>query len=66
MEKTLIHILATMLKLSSYLLIAISVLLSSLFYYMAPLWLLLLMVTWVFGILCRKFVQYLFTYANNL
>ena len=66
MEKTLIHILATMLKLSSYLLIAISVLLSGLFYYMAPLWLLLLMVTWVFGILCRKFVQYLLTYADNL
>ncbi len=66
MEKTLIYILATMLKLSSYILIGISVLLSGLFYYMAPLWLLLLIVIWVFGMLCQKLVQYLFTYADNL
>ena len=65
MEKTLIHILAYMLKFSSYVLIGISVLLSGLFYYMAPLWLLLLMVIWGFGMLCQKLVQSLFTYADS-
>ena len=66
MEKTLIYILAHMLKLSSYVLIFIALLLSGLFYYMAPLWLLLLVVTSVFGMLCKKLVQYLYIYANSL
>ncbi|MCH9852107.1 MAG: hypothetical protein K0U45_01225 [Alphaproteobacteria bacterium] len=66
MEKTLIHILAHMLKLSSYLFIGISVFLSGLFYYMAPLWLLLLMLTYIFGMLCKKLVQYLLSYADNV
>ena len=65
MEKTLIHILAYMLKFSSYILIGISVLLSGLFYYMAPLWLLLLMVIWGFGMLCQRLVQSLFAYADS-